>query len=167
MGMNKKRSYTIYAKSRGSEISQGVEVCEWEKRKDKIEGRVSLRFFISDNSKEVVRFVADPAEAYDLYFKINKVARSAVACKEQTLPHKSIKEERGGKKTEMITSVTIEKWVRDQRSGYAITGSRTMNGKSNSFNVSISDVARLLHIGELLRFLSCAQCWESTLDSGR
>jgi len=165
--MNRKRSYTVYAKARGSEIAQGLEVSEWEKRKDKIEGRVSLRFFISDNSREVVRFVAEPWEAYDLYLKINKVARSAAACKEQSLPHKSVSDERGGRKVEMMTSVGIEKWVNGGRSGYAVTGSRTMNGKSNSFNVSVSDAARLLHIGELLRFFSCSQAWESRLDSGR
>jgi hypothetical protein len=161
--VNKKRSYTIYSRSAGSEIAQGVEVSEWEKRKDKVLGRVSLRFFISDNSREVVRFVADPMEAYDLYLKINKVARSTGACREQSLTHKAIKDD-SGRKSEMITSVAVEKWMRNGRTGYAISGHRTIQGRSNTFDVSITDVARLLHLGEFMRFLSCSQCWESILD---
>ena len=131
-----------------------------KKRKEKIEGRVSLRFFISDNSREVARFVADPMEAYDLYLKINKVARSTGACREQSLPHKAMKDD-GGRRTEMITSVAVEKWMRDGRTGYAISGHRTIQGRSNTFNVPITDVARLLHLGEFMRFLSCSQCWEA------
>lgn len=158
--MPKKRSVTFYCKSRGSEIATGCEIVEYEKRNGKTEGRVALRFFISDNSKEQVRFVCEPREAYSLFFKINKVARSAVACKEQTLPHKVEREEHG-KKVTIITSVTVEKWVRDKRSGYAIIGSRTIDGKNNSFNVAIPDVSDLLYYGKFLEFLSCAQAWET------
>ncbi|WP_224962713.1 hypothetical protein [Geomonas subterranea] len=160
----KKRSVTFYSKARGSDIATGCEITEYEKRNGKTEGRVALRFFISDNSKEQIRFVCEPHEAYSLFFKINKVARSAVACKEQTLPHK-IEREDGGKKTSIITSVTVEKWVRENRSGYAIVGSRTIDGKNNSFNVAISDVAALLYYGDFLKFLSCAQAWETIPDA--
>lgn len=155
----RKRTVTFYSKSKGSDIATGCEITEYEKRNGKTEGRVALRFFISDNSKEQVRFVCEPHEAYSLFFKINKVARSTVPCKEQTLPHK-IEREEGGKKITIITSVTVEKWVRGDRSGYAIIGSRTIDGKNNSFNVSIPDVAALLYYGDFLKFLSCAQAWE-------
>jgi len=157
--MGRKRSVTLYSKTR-EQVAIGCEICEYEKRNGKTEGRVALRFFIEDGSKEQVRFVAEPREAYNLFFKINKVARSAVACKEQTLPHK-IEREEGGKKISIITSVTIEKWVKDAKSGYAIIGSRTIDGKNNSFNVSIKEVSDLLYYGKFLEFLSCAQAWES------
>lgn len=155
----KKRSVTFYSKTKGSEIATGCEITEYEKRNGKTEGRVALRFFISDNSKEQVRFVCEPHEAYSLFFKINKVARSATACKEQTLPHR-IERQENGKTITIITSVTVEKWVRGDRSGYAIIGSRTIDGKNNSFNVSIQDVSSLLYYGKFLEFLSCAQAWE-------
>lgn len=162
--MAKKRSVTFYCKARGSEVATGCEITEYEKRNGKTEGRVVLRFFISDNSKEQVRFVCEPREAYSLFFKINKVARANAACKEQTLPHK-IEREEGGKKISIITSVTVEKWVRENRSGYAIIGSRTIDGKNNSFNVAIPDVADLLYYGKFLEFLSCAQAWETVPEA--
>lgn len=160
----RKRTVTLYSKSRGSDVSIGCEITDYEKRNGKTEGRVALRFFISDNSKEQVRFVCEPREAYDLFFKINKVARSTAACKEQSLPHK-IEREENGRKITIITSVTIEKWVNEKRSGYAIVGSRTIDGKNNSFNVAIPDVAALLYYGDFLKFLSCAQAWEILPDA--
>lgn len=163
MSLNKRRGHTIYAKAKGSDTATGVEIAEWEKRDEgETEGRVSLRFFVTDGSKETIRFVAEPPEAFDLYCKINKVARSETACKEQTLPHKSVREE-GRQKFEMVTSVTVERWVRGDKSGYAIVGSRTSNGKANSINVSVAERNRLLYYGELLRFLSCSQSWEKML----
>lgn len=162
----KKRTHTIFCRARNSELSTGVEICEYEKRNGgPPEGRIAMRFFQSDNAREQVRVVLQPVEAYDLFVKINQVARSTVACKESTLPHK-VERTEGDKKIEIISSVVVEKWVREGRSGYAIIGSRVTNGKSNSFNVAISEqkgfpaVNRLLFIGELLRFLSSVQSWE-------
>lgn len=155
----RKRTVTFYCKAKGSEIATGCEIFEYTKHNSKDLGRVGLRFFISDNSKEQICFVSEPSEAYGLFMKINKVARSAVPCKEQMIHN--FKREENRRKIEIITSVTVEKWVRESRSGYAIIGSRTTDGKSSSFNVAIQDVGNLLYYGEFLKFLSCTQAWET------
>jgi len=169
--MKKKRSCTIYSKSKGGEIATGVEICEgWKSERDdqgreieggKVEGRVCLRFFISDGSKQTFRFIAEPKETYALFLKMNKAARTEGKFKEQTAPHTTKRRESGGQQLEIISSVTVEKWVNGTRAGYAIIGSRTVNGKSDSFNVSISSVEDWLFYAEFLKSLSISQSWES------
>lgn len=156
--MGKKRTTTVFSKAKGSEIATGVEISEFSKTNGKTEGRILFRFFVSDNSKEQVKFMAEPWEAFDLFHKINKVARSTTSCKEQIGPHNYRRD--GG--IETLTSVTVEKWVKEERSGFAIIGSQTVDGKSSSFNVSIPNGSRILFLGKFLESLSIMQSWEMT-----
>jgi len=154
----KKRQVTVF--SRANDVALGCEIGEFDKPGEKGAGKVSMRFFIQDKSKEQVRFVAEPREAYGLYLAINKAARSLVACKEQAPPHASINTDTG-KDLKVMTGVTVEKWIKNGKTGYAIIGSRSMNGKGNCFNIAIQNVNDFLYYGEMLRALSCAQAWES------
>ncbi len=56
---------------------------------------------------------------------------------------------------EIVTSVLVEKWVKESRSGYAIKAMR----KGLSYNI-VMDETHLLWAGEMLRSLATAQAWQ-------
>lgn len=165
MSTQRVRTKTFHSRPRNSTVDTGVEIREWEKPpksgNTKIEGRVCLRFFISDGSKKPFKFILEPFEAFDIYHKIQKIARSQVACKEQTAPH-TTEQEIEGKTVKVVASVTVEYWIKEAKSGYAIIGSRTIDGKNISFNVPLPGMSMLLYAGELLKALSIIQSWEIT-----
>ena len=162
----RKRSDTIYAKGKDS-VSRGLEICEHVKRNGKKHGQVCMRFFIENGSQEQIRFLMEPREAFSLWMKITKVIRSTVSLKEPSTVHKIEREEKGVK-TEIFTTVTVEKYVKEGRSGYAITCVRSINNVKNSYNIPMAE-SDFMFCGELLKFLSCVQAWETyeRNDAGR
>ncbi len=156
-----RRVTTIYCKTKDrqgqGEVSTGLEISEGIKRTEsgndpvRAEGRVFLRFFATDQPKEQhIRTMLEPCEA----FQLSRLIQQAIEAKEKLelrlAPHKFT---RNGE--DIITSVVVEKWVKDTRSGYAIKAMR----KGLSYNVAMSE-AYLLWAGEMLRALATAQAWQ-------
>ncbi len=138
----KVQQFTIYARS------AGVEISSYEKRQDgrPIEGRISLRFFKMESKGQQFRFVAEPWEGFELFRRIKRVYREGG---KETLTHKY--ESSNG---EIVTKLTVEKYERNNKAGYAMSIKRGDDG----INVSISD-EHFLYAGELLRHLSLTQAW--------
>jgi hypothetical protein len=155
--MCRRRILPIYAKSRDAIV--GVEVAEaYKTNKDpaandplRAEGRVSLRFFNCSMPKDTqILTMLEPWEAFDLYLKMHKVARAEKSMELKLAPHKFVK---AGE--EIMTTVSVEKWVRDTKSGYALKVVR----KGQSHSVSM-DEAHFLHTAEFLKFLSTIQSYQ-------
>jgi hypothetical protein len=157
----KRRLATIYCKGkerqRHAEVCVGLEISEGVKRSDsandpiRAEGRVFLRFFSTDQPKEQqIRTMLEPWEA----FQLSRLIQQAVEAKEKVelklAPHKFT---RNGE--EVVTSVLVEKWIKESRAGYAIKAVR----KGLSYNVSMNET-NLLWAGEMLRALATAQAWQ-------
>ena len=134
--------FTIYARS------AGVEIGSYEKRQEgkPLEGRISLRFFTMESKGQQLRFVAEPWEGFELFRRINRVHREGG---KETLTHKY--ESNNG---EIITKLTVEKYERNNKAGYAMSIKRGDDG----INVSVSE-EHFLYAGELLRHLSLTQAW--------
>jgi hypothetical protein len=133
---------TIYAKS------AGIEFAPHEKRGAgrPAEGRIALRFFRMESGASSIRFVAEPAEAFELYRKIHKVFREGG---KETLTHRF-----EGSEGEVVTRLTIESFERGGKPGYAFAVKRG----EEEINVPVS-AERFLFAGEFLRHLSLAQAW--------
>ena len=140
--MTKLPQFTVYAKN------AGVEISPYEKRQEgKLhEGRISLRFFRMESKSLQIRFMAEPWEGFELFRKIDKVYREEG---KETITHKF-----EGKEGEIITKLTIEKYERNNKAGYALSIQRG----SDSINVSASE-GQFLYAGEFLRHLSLTQAW--------
>jgi hypothetical protein len=156
-----RRQTTIYCKARDrqgqGEVSSGVEISEGVKRPDsasdplRAEGRVFLRFFATDQPKEQhIRTMLEPWEAFQLSRLIQQAVDSKEKLELRLAPHKFT---RNGE--EIVTSVLVEKWVKENRTGYAIKAMR----KGQSYNIAM-DETHLLWASEMLRSLSTAQAWQ-------
>jgi hypothetical protein len=156
-----RRQTTIYCKAKERpgqpEVSSGVEISEGIKRPEsasdlvRAEGRVFLRFFATDQPKEQhIRTMLEPWEAFQLSRLIQQAVESKEKLELRLAPHKFT---RNGE--EIVTSVLVEKWVKENRTGYAIKAMR----KGQSYNIAMSET-HLLWAGELLRTLSTAQAWQ-------
>jgi hypothetical protein len=143
------RGITIFSKNTGLEIL-GDAV---EKKNNKY-GAVTLRFFEMENGKKSIRFILTPIEAFKSSLVIGKVAGSAEAIK-IPLTHKY--ESESG---EIVTTLTFEKWVRENKSGYALLIKRD----DRSINVPV-DEGTLLYVGEFLRYLSTQQAWVNPIET--
>jgi hypothetical protein len=156
-----RRITTIYCKTKErqgqGEVTSGLEISEGVKRNEgpddpiRTEGRVFLRFFATDQPKEQhIRTMLEPWEA----FQLSRLIQQAVAATEKVelrlAPHKFT---RNGE--EIVTSVLVERWVKESRSGYAIKAMRT----GRSYNVAMSET-HLLWAAEMLRSLATAQAWQ-------
>jgi hypothetical protein len=94
---------TIYAKS------AGVEIGPYEKRSEgrPPEGRIALRFFRMESGAAAIRFVAEPAEGFELYRKIHKVFRDGGRRREPP-----VRRERGGRHpADSIASSGAARWA--------------------------------------------------------
>jgi hypothetical protein len=133
---------TIYAKS------AGVEIAPHEKRSDgrPAEGRIALRFFRLEGKAPAIRFLAEPAEGYELYRRINKVFREGGR---ETLNHRF-----EGSEGEVVTRLTVERFERGGKSGYALAVHRG----EEEINVPVG-AERFLHAAEFLKHLSLSQAW--------
>ena len=133
---------TIYAKS------AGVEIAPHEKRSAgrPAEGRIALRFFRMESGSSAIRFVAEPAEAFELYRKIHKISKEGGR---EALTHRF-----EGSEGEIVTRLTIERYEREGKPGFAFAVKRG----EEEINVPVSG-ERFLFAGEFLRHLSLAQAW--------
>ena len=119
-------------------------------------GRVQLRFFkLTPKTKPdeltQIRFLCEPDEAYELALKIGQVGSAAAPCKEKLNPHKFSAGEQGG---ETVTTLAVERWERNGKSGYALTV-----GRGKEFISVPVPLAKFLFAGEFLRVLATEQSW--------
>lgn len=155
--MCKRRILPIYAKSKDNIV--GVEIAEAHKTNKnpaandplRAEGRISLRFFNCKLPKDTqILTMLEPFEAYDLFLKMCEVTRAEKSLELKLAPHKYVK---AGE--EIMTTVSVEKWVKENRSGYALKSVR--KGQSHSISM---DKAHFLHAAEFLKFLSTIQSFQ-------
>ena len=155
------RCYEIFSQSTGVEIRSASKSNEEHGQVTERSGRIHLRFFkLTPKTKtdEVtqIRFICEPDEAFGLSLMISQVAGSSVPCKEKLNPHKFSFGEQG---EETVTTLSVEKWERDGKSGYALTV-----GRGKDFISVPTPLAKFLFAGEFLRALSTEQCWVERVD---
>jgi hypothetical protein len=145
--MNRIPQVTIYAKQ------AGVAITPHEKRAEgrAAEGRIALRFFRLESGSTSIRFVVEPAEAFELCGKMHKVARDGGR---ESLSHRF-----EGRDGEVQTRLTVERWERHGKSGCALAVQRG----EEELNVPAS-IDRFLHAAEFLRHLSLQQAWIEEVD---
>lgn len=157
--MEKKQLYPFYCKFNdkgGKEQRVGMEISEGHKKlaQDDYaekEGRVIARFFNTTMPKETqIRFTMEPGEAYDVYVRMMKVFRSQVAVKDKLPPHKFTKDGQ-----DIMTNLTIEKWVRGEKSGFALACQRG----EVSHNVSLRE-GGFLYAAEIFKHMSLQSAWQ-------
>ncbi len=138
----KKSQYVVYSKNTGVAIGTG------EKRSDArgAEGRVVLRFFRLEEGGSSLRFLVEPWEAFDL-------SRKMVTVHEQGGKEK-LTHTFDGSDGEVVTTLTVEKWDRNGKSGCALSIQRD----KETVNVP-ADEGHFLFAAEFLRFLATAQSW--------
>ena len=140
--MQKIPQVTIYAKQ------AGVAITPFEKRSEgrPAEGRIALRFFKLESGSTAIRFVVEPGEAFELYGKMQQVAHAGGR---ESLTHRF-----EGRDGEVLTRLTVERWERGGKSGFALSVQR---GEEEINVPTGSD--RFLHAAEFLRHLSLQQAW--------
>lgn len=150
------RCYEIFSQSTGVEIREWSKVHEENGQVTEQSGRILLRFFKltpKSRSDEVtqIRFICETDEAYTLSLMISQVANSPAPCKEKLNPHKFAGGDSGA---ETVTTVSVEKWERGGKSGYAL-----IVGRGKDFISVPVPLPKFLFAAEFLRFLSSVQCW--------
>lgn len=158
--LNRSRCYEIFSQSTGLEIRAAIKTTEENGAVTERTGRIHLRFFKltpKSNPEEVtqIRFICEPDEAFELALKISQVGNSTIACKEKLNPHKFSTGEHG----ETVTTLSVEKWERNGKSGYALTV-----GRGKDFISVPTPLGKFLFAGEFLRSLSTEQCWVERED---
>jgi hypothetical protein len=154
--LKRSRCFEIFSQSTGVEIRDAVKTHEESGRVVERAGRIQLRFFkltprIKPDEVTQIRFICEPDEAFGLALMIGQVAGSSVPCKEKLNPHKFPAGEHGG---ETVTTLSVEKWERGGKSGYALTV-----GRGKEFISVPVPLAKFLFAGEFLRSLATEQCW--------
>ena len=149
------RCYEIFSQSTGVEIRAAIKTVEENGLATERTGRIHLRFFkltpkTRPDEVTQIRFICEPDEAFELALKIGQVGCSTGACKEKLNPHKFSAGEQG----EMVTTLTVEKWERSGKSGFALTV-----GRGKDFISVPAPFTKFLFAGEFLRVLSTEQCW--------
>jgi hypothetical protein len=150
------RCYEIFSQSTGVEISESARNHGENGRVRERSGRVQVRFFkLTPKTKpdEVtqIRFICEPEEAFGLGLMIGQVAASSAPCRERLAPHKFTAGEQG---TETVTTVSVEKWERGGKGGYALTV-----GRGKDFISVPVPLTKFLFAGEFLKALATEQCW--------
>lgn len=150
------RCYELFSQSTGVEIRAAIKSSEDHGQVTERSGRIHLRFFkLTPKTKAddvtQIRFICEPDEAFNLSQVINQVAASSAPCKEKLNPHKFAAGEHG---EETVTTVSVEKWERGGKSGYALTV-----GRGKDFISVPVPLAKFLFASEFLRTLSTEQCW--------
>lgn len=154
--LKRHRCYEIFSQSTGIEIREAVKNHEENGRVMERAGRILLRFFkLTPKTREdettQVRFICEPDEAFALSLMIVQVANSSVPCKEKLNPHKFSHGEQGD---ETVTTVSVEKWERGGKSGYALTV-----GRGREFISVPVPLTKFLFAAEFLRTFATEQCW--------
>lgn len=145
--MHKIPQITIYARK------AGVAISPFERRSEgrATEGRIVLRFFRLESGSSAIRFIAEPAEAFALYGKIHKVVRDGG---QESLTHAF-----AGPDGEVQTRLTVERWERNGKSGYALSVQRG----EEQVNVPVQP-EQFLYAAEFLRHLSLRQAWVEEVE---
>jgi hypothetical protein len=154
--LKRQRCFEIFSHSSGVEIREAFKNHEENGRVTERSGRIQLRFFrLTPRTKpdEVtqIRFICEPDEAYSLSLMIAQVAASSAPCREKLSPHKFSAGEQGD---EIVTTLTVEKWERGGKGGYALTV-----GRGKEFISVPVPLSKFLFAGEFLRFLATVQSW--------
>ena len=155
------RCYEIFSQSTGVEIREAIKTREENGKVTERSGRIQLRFFrLAPKTKPddvtQIRFICEPDEAFSLSLMITQVASSSASCKEKLNPHKF---SAGGQGEETVTTLTVEKWERGGKSGYALTV-----GRGKEFISVPVPLGKFLFAGEFLRSLSTDQCWVERIE---
>lgn len=155
------RCYELFSQATGVEIRAAVKSGEGDGRVVERSGRVQLRFFkLTPRTKpeEVtqIRFICEPDEAFALALLIRQVADASSACKEKLSPHSFTV---AGQSNETVTTVSVEKWERGGKSGYAITV-----GRGKDFISVPVPRAKFLFAAEFLRSSAIEQCWVERME---
>jgi hypothetical protein len=150
------RCYEIFSQAAGVEIRAAIKTSEEHGQVAERCGRILLRFFkLTPKTKPddvtQIRFFCEPDEAFGLSLMISQLAVSSIPCKEKLNPHKFSAGEQG---EETVTTLSVEKWERGGKSGYALTV-----GRGKEFISVPMPLAKFLFAGEFLRALSTEQCW--------
>jgi len=150
------RCYELYSQSSGVEIREAYRSHEESGKVIERCGRIQLRFFKltpKTNPDEVtqIRFICEPDEAFGLSLMIAQVAASSVPCKEKLSPHKFSPGDQG---EEIVTTLTVEKWERGGKGGYALTV-----GRGRDFISVPVPLPKFLFAARFLKYLSTEQCW--------
>jgi hypothetical protein len=134
--------FTMYTKN------AGVEIGTYEKRQEgkPREGRISLRFFKMENGSQQLRFVVNPSEGFELFRMINKVFLEGG---KEMLTHNF-----EGSEGEIVTRLTVEKYERNHKAGYAFTIQRG----NESINIAAT-AGNFLYAAEFLKHLSLIEAW--------
>jgi len=153
------RCYEIFSQSTGVEIREAAKTHEDNGQIVERAGRVQLRFFkLAPKTKadEVtqIRFICEPDEAFGLALMIGQVAASSAPCKEKLSPHKFLAGEQ-----ETVTTLSVEKWERGGKSGYALTV-----GRGKDFISVPVPLGKFLFAAEFLRALATEQCWVERVE---
>lgn len=153
--LHRRACYEIYSQSTGLEISAASKTVMEHDRVVELLGRIQLRFFKltpKSNAGELtqIRFICEPDEAYNLALMIGQVAASSAPVKEKLPPHKFSAGEQG----ETVTTLSVEKWERGGKGGFALSVAR---GK-DFISVPVP-LAKLIFCAEFLRQLAIDQCW--------
>ena len=154
--LTRHRCYEIFSQSTGVEIRDAAKSHEEQGRVVERAGRIQLRFFkltpkTRPDEVTQIRFICEPDEAFALALMIGQVAGSSVPCKEKLNPHKFAGGEQGG---ETVTTVSVEKWERGGKSGFALTV-----GRGKEFISVTMPLTKFLFAGEFLRVFATEQCW--------
>ena len=155
------RCYEIFSQSTGVEIRSAVRTGEEHGQVNERSGRIHLRFFkLTPKTKPddvtQIRFICEPDEAFGLSQVIRQVAASSVPCREKLNPHKF---SAGVQGEETVTTLSVEKWERGGKSGYALTV-----GRGKDFISVPVPLPKFLFAGEFLRVLSTEQCWVERME---
>lgn len=155
------RCFEMFSQSTGVEIRESMKVSEEKGQVAERSGRIQLRFFkLAPKSKPdditQIRFICEPDEAFDLSLMISQVAGSSSPCKEKLSPHKFLA---GEKSEETVTTLSVEKWERGGKSGYALTV-----GRGKDFISVPVPLGKFLFAGAFLRSLSTEQCWVERVE---
>jgi hypothetical protein len=149
------RCYELFSQSTGVEIRESSRSHEENGRVTELAGRVQLRFFkltpkTSPDEVTQIRFICEPDEAFALALLIARVAASESPCKEKLAPHKFAV----GEGVETVTTLSVEKWERGGKGGYALT-----IGRGKDFISVPAPLPKFLFSGEFLKSLAVEQCW--------
>ena len=151
--MGAKHIFSLYSLRSGLEITPEIKV---NGAKGTSEGRVQLRFFLlqapgaAGGKATQIKFLLEPWESFDLALRMEKIFRAGG---KEKITHKFTPPGQ----PEMITSVTVEKWQRGDKSGLGLAA-----GRGDSFisvPVGNDSASRYLYAAEFLRFLSTKQGW--------
>ena len=157
--IDRRRMDTIYCKKKDSDVAIGVAIGESYKNITNTnpgthavrEGRVRLRFFASNLPKETqIAFILEPWEAAKMAAAVRKSLLSKEKVEFKIGPHTF-----GTGEDETTTTIFVEKWVNNGRSGFAIKAVR----KQQMHNVSM-DEDHFRWAGLLLQTYTTGSAWQ-------